>query len=71
MRGLLLAAAMLTTTLVFLPLQVQAGTYGSFEGLQAAAKAETTVEPAAACVRRRVCGPRGCAWRTVCGRRRW
>jgi hypothetical protein len=23
---------------------------------------------AAACVRQRVCGPRGCAWRTVCRR---
>lgn len=23
----------------------------------------------AACVRRRFCGPRGCVWRTVCGRR--
>jgi hypothetical protein len=29
----------------------------------------SAVEPAA-CFRRRVCGPRGCAWRTVC-RRRW
>jgi hypothetical protein len=27
------------------------------------------VERAAACARRRVCGPRGCVWRTVC--RRW
>jgi|RhiMetdeSRZDD1v2_1073273.scaffolds.fasta_scaffold619365_2 hypothetical protein len=32
--------------------------------------AETTsVEQVATCFRRRVCGPRGCAWRTVC--RRW
>jgi len=29
----------------------------------------TSLVEKAACVRRRVCGPRGCAWRTVCGRR--
>jgi hypothetical protein len=29
----------------------------------------SAVEQAATCLRRRVCGPRGCAWRTVC--RRW
>lgn len=29
----------------------------------------SAVEPAQAnCVRRRICGPRGCAWRTVCRR---
>jgi hypothetical protein len=31
--------------------------------------ATSAIEPAAAtCVRQRVCGPRGCAWRTVCRR---
>jgi hypothetical protein len=31
--------------------------------------ATSAVEPAqAVCARRRVCGPRGCAWRTVCRR---
>jgi hypothetical protein len=30
--------------------------------------ATSAVEEAAVCARRRVCGPRGCAWRTVCRR---
>lgn len=70
MRSVLVAAAILITTSMFLPSQGQAATHGSFQTLQAAAKEASAVVPAA-CVRRRVCGPRGCVWRTVCGRRRW
>jgi hypothetical protein len=71
MRSFLLAAAMTTTALMLLPVQSEAATSGAFETLQTAAKEAGLVEPAAACVRRRVCGPRGCVWRTVCGGRRW
>jgi len=70
MHRLLLAAAILLLVQVVSPLHTQAATPGPIATLQAAAKAASLAEPAA-CVRRRVCGPRGCAWRTVCGRGRW
>ena len=69
MRALPLAA-MLMMASMFLPVQAQPATHGTLQTLQATAKEASAVEPAA-CVRRRVCGPRGCVWRTVCGRRRW
>jgi len=65
MHSFLLAAAMMIASQMFLPIQTQAATPGPHETLQAAAKAGTLIEPTA-CARRRVCGPRGCAWRTIC-----
>jgi len=70
MRSFLLAAAMTAAAFMLMPMQSEAATSGAFETLQSAAKEASLVEPAA-CVRRRVCGPRGCAWRTVCARRVW
>jgi hypothetical protein len=46
----------------------EAGISAAPAGVRAAVGNTSAVEPAA-CVRRRVCGPRGCVWRTVC--RRW
>jgi hypothetical protein len=69
MRGFLLAGILMGTSML-LSLPAEATTNRALQTLQTAAETTSLVEPAA-CVRRRVCGPRGCVWRTVCGRRRW
>jgi hypothetical protein len=67
MRVFLLAAILMAASML-MPLPARAATHGALQTLQAAIENTSLVE-SAACVRRRVCGPRGCAWRTVCGRR--
>jgi hypothetical protein len=69
MCKLIVAAAMLVAIPAFF-LQAQAATPGPGSISQSTVKAESPIETTA-CARRRVCGPRGCAWRTVCGGRRW
>jgi hypothetical protein len=68
MCKLILAVTMLVSIPILFVLEAQAAPPGPTSVLQSAVKAASPVE-AAACARRRVCGPRGCAWRTVC--RRW
>jgi hypothetical protein len=69
MCKLIVAAAMLVAIPAFF-FQAQAATPGPGSISQSTVKAESPIETTA-CARRRVCGPRGCAWRTVCGGRRW
>lgn len=71
MCKLIVAVTMLLSIPVLFVLQAQAATPGPASLLRTTIKAGSPIEAAAACVRRRVCGPRGCAWRSVCGGRRW
>ena len=70
MCKLIIAVTMLVT-MPALFAEAQAATPGPGSALHSTVKAESPVEAAAACARRRVCGARGCAWRTVCRGRRW
>jgi hypothetical protein len=70
MRKLLLpamAAAVLSGAVLYVHRAEAAGAAPP-AGVRTAVGNTSAVEPAA-CWRRRVCGRRGCAWRTVC--RRW
>jgi hypothetical protein len=68
MCKLIIAVTMLVSIPMLFVLEAQAAPPGPASVLQRAAKTASPLE-AAACARRRVCGSRGCAWRTVC--RRW
>jgi hypothetical protein len=63
-----LAGFALVYIALLVSLEAQAGGPAITSDIRATLDATSTVEKAA-CVRRRVCGPRGCVWRTVC--RRW
>ena len=72
MRKLLLpmAAMAAVSAAALLTLRAEAAVSAAAPANVRAAVGSTNLVEPAACWRRRVCGPRGCVWRTVC-RRRW
>jgi hypothetical protein len=66
-RGLipLIGLAMASAAALLVP-RAEAGISAPASGIPGAASAVEQAQ--AVCARRRVCGPRGCAWRTVCRR---
>jgi hypothetical protein len=65
--ALIFATAMLLSAAVLISKPAEALISGPSSGIQTAVKSADAIEKAA-CYRRRVCGARGCAWRTICRR---
>ena len=71
MCKLMIAVTVLASIPVLFALKAEAATPGPISVLAGTAKSESLVDSAVACARRRVCGPRGCVWRSACAGRRW